>query len=117
QRNSDPGASAKRSRYAICAASPVVLSIAVSQTIRRKTRQMNTRYFISGRVYFDPHKYPLKSECFREYLPRGFGRLRCLIGWTVEKLRAFLLIPARIRILTLTPALAHERATLEHRHE
>ena len=34
------------------AASPVVLSIAVSQTSRRATRQINLRYFISAGVYF-----------------------------------------------------------------
>src|SRR5207249_9318348 len=66
QRKSDPGASANRSRYAICAASPVVLSVVVSQTSRRRTRQMNARYFIFGRVYFAQRKYPLKSECVRE---------------------------------------------------
>src|SRR5262249_32343746 len=61
QKNNVPGASAKRSRYAICAARPVVLSIAVSQTSRRATRQINLRYFISAGVYFAEHKYPLKS--------------------------------------------------------
>jgi hypothetical protein len=44
----------------------VVLSIAVSQTSRRATRQINLRYFISAGVYFAGHKYPLKSECFRD---------------------------------------------------
>src|SRR5581483_11527835 len=63
QRNNDPGARAKRSRYAICAANPVVVSVAVSQTRRRTTRQANPRYFISQRVYFARHKYPLNSEC------------------------------------------------------
>src|ERR1044071_5365470 len=67
QRKSDPGASANRSRYAIWAANPVVLSIAVSQTSRRRTRQINARYFIFGGVYFAQSKYPLKSQCFREY--------------------------------------------------
>src|SRR5206468_9316291 len=61
QKKSVPGARAKRSRYAICADNPVVLSIAVSHTSRRATRQMNLRYFIAGGVYFARHKYPLKS--------------------------------------------------------
>jgi hypothetical protein len=43
-----------------------VLSIAVSQTSRRTTRQINLRYFISAGVYFAGYKYPLKSECFCE---------------------------------------------------
>src|SRR5262249_546008 len=60
-RKSDPGANANRSRYAICAARPVVLSVAVSQISRRRTRQMNPRYFIGGRAYFALNKYPLKS--------------------------------------------------------
>jgi hypothetical protein len=38
-----------------------VLSIAVSQTSRRPTRQINLRYFISAGVYFSGQKYPLKS--------------------------------------------------------
>jgi hypothetical protein len=42
----------------------VVLSVAVSQTSRRATRQINLRYFISGGVYFARHKYPLNSEWF-----------------------------------------------------
>src|SRR4029453_17227474 len=49
-RNSEHGAIANSSRYAICAARPVVLSMAVSPTSRRKTRQMNRRYFICDRV-------------------------------------------------------------------
>src|SRR6201981_2461588 len=76
QRNSDPGASANRSRYAICAAKPVVLSVAVSQTSRRKTRQMNPRYFIAGRVYFAPRKYPLKSPAVAR-LSRVDSHQRC----------------------------------------
>src|SRR6266700_3122898 len=74
-RNNDPGAMAKRSKYAIWAARPVVLSIAVSQTIRRKTRQRNLRYFICGRVYFAARKYPLKSECLREQTPSALHTL------------------------------------------
>jgi hypothetical protein len=46
------GSHREKKHYAICAASPVVLPIAVSQTSRRATRQINLRYFISAGVYF-----------------------------------------------------------------
>ena len=69
QKKSVPGASAKSSRYAICAAMPVVLSVAVSQTSRRATHQMNLRYFISAGVYFAGHKYPLKSPAVARLSP------------------------------------------------
>src|SRR5215469_1104763 len=73
QKKSVPGASAKRSKYAICAARPVVLSIVVSQTSRRATRQINLRYFMPEVVYFARHKYPLNSEWF----PRVTAHQRC----------------------------------------
>ena len=59
------GASAKRSRYAICAASPVVVSVAVSQTRRPQHSARRIRDISSSpRVYFARCKYPLNSECF-----------------------------------------------------
>src|SRR6478752_2147188 len=87
QKNNVPGASAKRSRYAICAASPVVLSVAVSQTSRRAMRQINLRYFISAGVYFARHKYPLKSKCFPECLlfASAFDRTPCRLTTDEEE--------------------------------
>src|SRR5205814_10471382 len=64
QRNSDPVAIAKRSRYAICAASPVVVSVAVSQTNRRKTRQRNPRYFICTESLLCPMQISIKLAPF-----------------------------------------------------